>query len=284
VKRRIVAVSLNFEHGARETLSDHGVETIEGDLLDPGFTRALPDGELIIYLAGKKFGTGDDPSITWALNTHLPAVAAQRYAGSRIVAFSTGCVYPLVPVTGGGSLESDPPDPVGEYSQSCLGRERILQYFCLKDGTPTLLLRLNYAVEMRYGVLLDIALKVKAGIPVDLTMGHVNVIWGGDVNSAALAALQLCDVPAQILNVTGPEQLTVRWIAEEFGARLGVQPKFTGREAESALLNNAERACRLYGLPSLPVTTLIDWTADWVIHSRTVWDKPTHFQVRDGRY
>jgi nucleoside-diphosphate-sugar epimerase len=244
----------------------------------------LPEARNVIFMAARKFGsTGDEP-YTWAMNSYLPGRVAERFKDSRIVAFSSGNVYPLVAVTQGGATEETPPAPIGEYAQSALGRERIFQYFSERYGTPVTLLRLNYSVEMRYGVLLDIGLKVFERRPVDLSMGNVNVIWQGDANSVCLRSFPLCQSPPSILNLTGPETLSVRRIALEFGRIFGVEPVFLGEEAESALLNNAARCHQRFGYPAVSVQQIIEWTAQWIGMSAPTHNKPTHFETRDGRF
>jgi nucleoside-diphosphate-sugar epimerase len=280
----IYAVSRFSDTEKRERLDAIGAETIAADLLDEQRLAALPDSRNVIYLIGMKFGaTGQEP-LTWAMNAYLPGRVAERFAGARIVAFSTGNVYPPTPVASGGPSEDDPVGPVGEYAQSCLGRERIFQHFALRNDTPVCLLRLNYAVEARYGVLLDIAQKVYDGQPVSLNMSYVNVIWQGDANSVCFRSLEQCDVPANILNVTGPEVLAVREIAEAFADRLGRPVTFAGSEQDTALLNDASRAHRLFGPPRVSVQEVIELVARWVERDGMTLGTPTKFEVRDGRF
>jgi nucleoside-diphosphate-sugar epimerase len=261
-----------------------GMETIAADLLDRRQLAALPDAPNVIFMAGRKFGsTGNEP-LTWATNALLPAMVAERYSRSRIVAFSTGNVYPFVSVANGGATEETPTAPVGEYAQSALARERLFEYFSATHGTPVAVLRLNYAIELRYGVLLDIAQKVFERRPIDLTMGHVNIIWQGDGNSACLRSLALCQSPARILNLTGPETISVRSIAKQFGDRFGIEPLFEGVESDTALLSNASRLHSLLGLPSVDASEMIDLVAHWVQVGRPTWNKPTHFETRSGRF
>jgi nucleoside-diphosphate-sugar epimerase len=280
----VVAVSRFSNPAVREQLGQWGIETVECDLLEPGALDRLPDAPNVIFMAARKFGSTGNPSLTWAVNTYLPGLVAHRWRESRIVAFSSGNVYPLVPVSSGGATEQTPPDPVGEYAQSVLGRERLFDYVSRTYGTPVALLRLNYAVELRYGVLVDIALKVRDRQPVDLNMGHVNVIWQGDANSVALRCLARATSPPFVLNVTGPETLRVRDIAREFGKRFGAEPHFTGAEHPTALLNNAALCHRLFGLPSLKAQDLIDLTAAWILRGGPVYGKPTHFEMREGKF
>ena len=235
-------------------------------------------------MAGTKFGTSGNESFTWAMNTYLPGMVAEKFKGSKIVAFSTGNVYPFVPVFSGGATEDVPPGPVGEYAQSCLGRERIFEYFSKKNGTPMLIYRLNYAVDFRYGVLLEIAKAVKAQSPIDLTTENVNVIWQGDANEIALRSLLHCQSPAKILHVTGPEILSVRWIAERFAEHFQTNPAFVNEPAETALLNNASECHRLFGYPKTTIREAIDITAHWLINGGELWNKDTHFQERKGKF
>jgi nucleoside-diphosphate-sugar epimerase len=284
VSRHVVAVS-RFRDGAqREMLERCGVETIACDLLDEDAVADLPGAANVVYMAGMKFGsTGNEP-LTWAMNCHAPALAARRYHNSRIVAFSTGNVYGCVPCESGGSREEDPPRPEGEYAMSCLGRERVFDYFCRRHGSPAALLRLNYACETRYGVLVDIGLKVWRGEPVDVTMGYVNVIWQGDANAMALCAFRHADVPARVINIAGPDMLRVRDVANAFGRLMKKEPVIVGEEAPGALLNDGRRGHALLGAPRISADRLIIWTADWIMRGGDSLNKPTHFEVRDGRY
>jgi len=246
--------------------------------------QALPEAPNVIFMAARKFGsTGNEP-LTWAMNAWLPAQAAQRFRNARIVAFSSGNVYPLVPVAGGGATERTPPDAVGEYGQSVLARERLFQYFSARFGTPVVLLRLNYAVEMRYGVLVDIGRKVFERRLIDLGMGNFNVIWQGDANSVCLRAFSLCSSPPDLLNLTGPETLSVRQVALRFGELFGVEPAFSGVENETALLNSASRCHRIFGYPAVSVDQMIEGIAHWITVGGASLQKPTHFEVRDGKF
>ncbi len=283
-QRRVIGVSRFSSPGCRESLHAHGIETIQGDLLDETFLRDLPDIANVIYMAGMKFGTLSNPGLTWAMNVHLPSLVCRRYRGSRIAAFSTGNVYPSVSVDSGGSKETDPTDPIGEYSMTALGRERMFEHFGTTLDIPVTLIRLNYAVEMRYGVLVDIAQKVFAGQPIDLATGHVNVIWQGDANAMALAALADTAVPPLVINVAGPKILSVRKTAEEFGELLGKPPQFVGTEAATALLNNGAEGHRRYGLPRVDDARMIRWIAHWIRNDGPTLSKPTHFEVRDGKF
>lgn len=281
---RVIAVSRFSNPDSRAQLESWGVDTIPCDLLEPGALDHLPDAPNVIFMAARKFGSSGQPSLTWATNTLLPGLAAQRYRRSRIVAFSTGNVYPLTPTEAGGATEETPTNPVGEYAQSALGRERLFEYAALTWQTPVTLLRLNYAVELRYGVLVDIARKVHAGTPVDLTMGHVNVIWQGDANSATLRSLALATTPAFVLNLTGEGTLRVRDIAEGFARRFGNQAILEGVEAPTALLNDASLYHRLLGAPRVGVDQMMDWIAGWIARGGASLGKPTHFENREGKF
>ena len=284
VRKRIAGVDRFETPGQKESIEKYGIETIPGNLLDTYFLKKLPTLKNVFFLAGMKFGSVDNLPLTWAVNTYLPAIVAEHFRDSRIVAFSTGCVYPLVMVTSGGSVESDPPDATGEYAQSCLGRERMFEYGSNKYKNPVVLIRLNYSVEMRYGVLVDIATKVLNNQPVDLTMGFFNVIWQGDMNDFVLRALEHVRSPARILNITGPETLSVKEVAGEFGRLFDIKPRFINIEAETALLSNSAEACRLFGTPKVPASQVIKWISDWIRDGKRILGKPTHFEVRDGKY
>jgi len=284
VAKRITGVARFSEPGVRESLEGAGIETVSADLLAPRALASLPDAPNVLYMAARKFGSTGAEHLTWAMNALLPALVAERYPAARIVAFSTGNVYPLVSVAGGGATEDMLPVPVGEYAQSALARERIFEFFSRRNQTRMMMLRLNYAIDLRYGVLLDIGQKVFERRPVDVTMGHVNVIWQGEANSIALRSFGLCQSPPAVLNVTGPETVAVRWIAGEFGKRFGMEPIFQGMEAETALLSNAGRCQKLFGRPSVTVEQMIEWVADWIRMGGVTLAKPTHFETRDGRF
>lgn len=284
VEKRIYGVSLFESEQQRKEMEDYGIETIHGDLLDLNFMNSLPKVKNIFFLAGMKFGSEENIALTWAVNSHMPGLVAEYFKESNIVAFSTGCVYPMVAVESGGSVESDPPDPVGEYAQSCLGRERMFEYGSKQHQTRICLIRLNYSVELRYGVLVDIALKVKNQMPVDLSMGYFNVIWQGDANNMVLRSLKLCESPAKVLNITGQDILSVREVALDFGRLFNIPPKFLHEEASTALLNNAEQSFQLLGRPKVASGQMINWIADWIGNERALLGKPTHFEVRDGKY
>ncbi len=282
--RRVIAVARFSEAGTRETLERHGVETIACDLLDAGAIARLPRCANVLFMAGRKFGSEGDNPLTWAMNVHVPALVAQAFPKSRIVAFSTACVYPFVPVTGQGAAEDLQPGPPGEYANSCVGRERMFEYFSKVHGTPGRLFRLSYAIDMRYGVLADVAAKVWRGEPVDVTMGHVNVIWQGDANAQALRCLAAATVPTSPINVSGPETTSIRWLAEEFGRRFGKPVQIIGTEAPTAWLMNTGEAERLFGYPKVPLSQLIAWVADWIAREQRLYGKPTRFESRDGKY
>lgn len=281
---RVLAVSRFGELGRAAALARDGVVVLQADLLDPDALARLPDAPNILFMAGQKFGTRDAPHRTWAMNAIVPARVAERYAGRRTVVFSTGNVYPLTPVASGGAVEAGPTAPVGEYAMSCLARERIFEHAAATAGSPVLLFRLNYAVELRYGVLLDTARRVRNGEPVPLAMGHVNVIWQGDANARALQALALTASPATVLNLTGPELVSIRWLAERFAEHFGRPARFEGAEAPDALLSNAARVTARFGPPAVTLETMIAWTAAWVAQGGRQLGKPTRFEVRDGQF
>ncbi len=282
--RRIIGVARFSDVSVKGWLQTRGIETINCDLLDEAAVEALPRTPNIVFMAGRKFGAEGDLSLTWAMNAHVPALVAQAFAGSRIVAFSTGCVYPFVPVNGKGADEAFPPNPPGEYAQSCVGRERMFEYFSRKFATPGRLFRLNYAIDMRYGVLHDIATKILQGKPIDVSLGHVNFIWQGDASAQALRCLAHCETPTSPINVSGREILRVRDLAAKLGARLGREPIIVGAEEPTAWLTDTSQAVELFGLPIVDTAQLIAWTADWVARSMPSLGKPTKYEVRDGRY
>jgi hypothetical protein len=283
-ERRVVGVARFSEPAVEEWLQARGIETIHCDLLDEDAIKALPKAPNIVFMAGRKFGAEGDLSLTWAMNAHVPALVAKAFAGSRIVAFSTGCVYPFVPVDGKGAKEDMAPNPPGEYAQSCVGRERMFEYFSKMHATPGRLFRLNYAIDMRYGVLHDIASKVLRGLPIDVSLGHVNFIWQGDASAQALRCLAHCDTPTSPINVSGHEILAVRDLAAKFGQRFGRAPVIVGKEEPTAWLTDTSQAVNLFGLPVVDTEQLISWTADWVSRSMPNLGKPTKYEVRDGRY
>jgi nucleoside-diphosphate-sugar epimerase len=284
VRRRVIAASRFSQPGLEGWLRGHGVETVRCDLLDRAQLAALPEAPNVVFMTGTKFGTTGREALTWAMNAYLPGLVCERFRTARIVAFSTGNVYGLTPVARGGSVESDPLRPVGEYAQSCVGRERVFEHFSRALGVPVVLLRLNYASELRYGVLADVARRVARGEPVDLAMGHLNTIWQGDANAVALQAFALAASPPRVLNVTGPEVLSVRALAEEFGRRLGKPVAFRGTESDEALLSNVGPALRLFGPPRVGAAQLVAWVAEWVRRGGADLGKPTHFESRDGNF
>jgi nucleoside-diphosphate-sugar epimerase len=265
-------------------LGGAGIETISCDLLDRDAVAALPDAPNVIFMAGQKFGTSGAPAMTWAMNTIVPANCAERYKNSRIVAFSTGNVYALTPVESGGSREGDALGPVGEYAASCVGRERVFELYAERFGARIAIVRLNYAIDLRYGVLVDIAMRVKRREPVSVDMGYVNVIWQGDANRIAIECLPRAAAPPFIVNVTGAERLSVRDIAEGFGRRFGVSPSFSGQERADALLSNTNRMTSVFSAPATSTEEMLDRVADWVGHDGVLLGKPTKFETRDGKF
>ena len=284
VKRRVIGVARFSDPRARAELDGHGVETVTCDVLDRAALQRLPEAPNVVYMVGQKFGTQGDEARTWATNVVAAAYAAERFADSRIVAFSTGNVYPLSPVAGGGPRETDPVGPIGSYAQSALARERIFEFFSERHGTRVALLRLNYAVEPRYGVLRDLADRIVSGQPVDLSMGHVNIIWQRDANSVALRCLAVASAPPFVLNLTGVPALKVRDLAESLGRKLGKAPRFAGSEGDTALLSNASRCVELFGEPPMSVEGMVDAVAGWVQRGGGSLGKPTHFEEREGRF
>jgi nucleoside-diphosphate-sugar epimerase len=283
--RRVVGVARFSEPGLREKLEAWDIECHAADLLDREATARLPDAANVIYMAGRKFGTTGAEELTWAMNVHAPALVAERYAASRIVAFSTGCVYPYVSVLGQGATEETPAiPPPGTYANSCLGREQMFRYFSGKHGTPGRIIRLNYAIDMRYGVLHDLASRVAAEQPVDVTTGHFNCLWQGDANAQVLRSLRHATSPTSPINISGPETVSVRAAATALAGRLGKKVSFAGMEAPTAWLVNTTAATRLFGYPTVPLAKLLDWTADWIARGGTSLGKPTGFDVRDGQF
>jgi nucleoside-diphosphate-sugar epimerase len=283
--QRVIGVARFSEPGLREALAEQGVETIAADLLDRPSLERLPKAANVIFMAGRKFGATGDVPLTWAMNVQVPAMVAEVFKASRIVAFSTGCVYPFVPVDSGGATEDTPPvPPPGDYATSCAGRERMFEYFSARHGTPGRLFRLNYAIDMRYGVLHDVGRKVRDDEAIDLAMGYVNVIWQGDANAVALRCLAHATTPTSPINVTGPETIEIRWLAREFGKLLGKTPKLAGAPAPTGWLNNSARMVKEFGPPRVPLSTMIEWTADWLSRDMATLNKPTHYEVRDGKY
>lgn len=280
VKKRIVAVDVVPLKGMQEK----GVETITCDMLDLDAVSRLPQVENIIYMIGRKFGSTGSESMTWAINVMVPYHVARRFTQSRIAAFSTGCVYPVMDIKSGGATEDMPADPVGEYAQSCLGRERMFDYFAENKGERVVHVRLNYAVELRYGVLFDVASHVWKGEPVDVTTGFANVIWQGDACNQVIQALEVAASPAKILNVTGPETFSIREVAHTFGRLMGKTPVIAGEENGRGYLNNARHANALFGNPAVPLGTVIEWIAHWVKQGGESLGKATHFETQNGKY
>jgi nucleoside-diphosphate-sugar epimerase len=283
-QRKIIAVSRWSDRKSAGSLADMGVQIVECDLLNPDSVASLPDAPNVIFMAGQKFGTSDKPSVTWAMNTIVPANAARRYAGSRIVAFSTGNVYPLSPIDSGGPTEIDPVAPVGEYAMSCVGRERVFEFYSDHDATRVAIFRLNYAIDVRYGVLLDLGQRVMAGEAIPLAMGYVNVIWQGDANRIAIECLPRAGAPPFVLNVTGRETLSVRELAERFGRRFNRSPVFAGTEGPDALLSNADLLHTTFTPPTTSVEEMIEHVARAIEENAPTLGKPTHFEARDGRF
>ncbi len=284
IAKSVIGVSRFSTRGVQENLQAAGIETIAADLLSEKSLQDLPDTQNVILMAGRKFGSTGNESLTWAMNGYMPGRVAEKFRNSRLAVFSTGNVYPLTPISHGGATENSRVAPIGEYAQSCLSRERICTYFSSEFGTPMAILRLNYAIDLRYGILLDIAEKVYAEEPISLEMGNVNVIWQGDANAVALRAFAHCQSPPLILNVTGPETVSVRYLASCFGIRFNKSPRFEGEEAETALLSNASRCHQLFGYPRVSLGEMIEWIAEWVRIGGTTLHKPTHFEVRDGKF
>jgi nucleoside-diphosphate-sugar epimerase len=283
-KRRVIGVARFSSPAFERRLEQWGVETIRCDLLDRNALGALPDAENVVYMAGMKFGSTGQEWRTWAMNTFLPGLVADRYRAGRIVVFSTGNVYGLSPVSRGGSREEDDLNPAGEYAMSCLGRERIFEHFSRANQTKMTIIRLNYASELRYGVLLDIAQNVYDGRPVSLSMGYLNTIWQRDASAMSLESLAHASTPPSVFNITGPETLSVRQLAEEFAARMGRAVSFEGAESGDALLSNGGKAFALFGKPQVSIRQMLDWIADWVARRGTTLAKPTHFEERAGRF
>jgi nucleoside-diphosphate-sugar epimerase len=284
-QRRVIGVARFSEPGLRDKLGAWGVECIACDLLERAALERLPRAPNVVFMAGHKFGAAGNAAFTWAMNVGVPYMVAEAFREARIVAFSTACVYPFADVNGRGAAEDAPAlPPPGDYATSCVGREKAFEYGSLKYGTPGRLMRLEYAIDLRYGVLHDVASKVFAGEPVDVTMGHANVIWQGDANEQALRLLAHCTAPTSPLNVSGAEVLSVRALAAEFGKRFGRSPVFTGTEASTAWLVDTRAAQALFGAPRVPLARMIDWQVDWIRRGGASLGKPTHFETRDGQF
>lgn len=284
LSKKIYAVSRFTNSIHSENLESYGVIVIKADLLDENSLSSLPDVPNIIYMAGRKFGTSDDQSLTWVMNVYLPGRIAEKFKNSRIVVFSTGNVYPFTDIDSGGSTENSPVGPVGIYAQSCLGRENIFRYFSNKYNTPMLMFRLNYAIDLRYGILLEIAKTVKSGKPLDITTGYFNVVWQGYANEIAIRSLPHCESPIRILNVTGFETVSAKETAYKFASYFNTTAVFTGSEQSTALLSNASKCMKLFGKPSVSLDEMISMIADWIKNEGETISKPTHFQERDGKF
>ncbi len=282
--RRVIGVSRFSDARVGAYLEKAGVETVRADLLDEKDLARLPEAPNVLFLAGFKFGATGNASMTWAMNTWLPGRIMRRYAGSRVIYVSSGNVYAYTPVAEGGADEDGEIGPVGEYAQSRLGGERIAEHLSLEQGTPLLIVRLFYATELRYGIIHDLGRKIHDGVPIDLAMGHVNQIWQGDANSYLARMFPMCSSPATILNLTGPDVLSVRSISEILGRRLEMEPGFTGRESDTALLGNARRLFDRLGEPGVPPERIAEWVAHWIRIGGRSLDKPTGYESRSGRF
>ena len=279
VKKEVIAVDLIPPESCSEN-----IKAIACDMMDWKAVNELPKAKNIVYMVGRKFGSTGSEWLTWAANVMVPHNVADVFTDSRIAVFSTGCVYPVVDISTGGSLETDRPEPVGEYAQSCLGRERVFDYYAAEKGEKVVHIRLNYALEVRYGVLVDVALKVFNGKPVDVTTGFANGIWQGDCCRQVLGSFDLATSPSSILNITGPETFSIRWLANVFAGKFGKEAIITGRENGRAYLSNAAKANSLFGNPSVPLGKVIDWVADWILSGGENIGKPTHFEAQNGKY
>lgn len=281
---RVIGAARFSNQDSQQQLNNEGVETIKVDFLNDDELTQLPKVKNVIYMVGYKFGTSGNEPYTWAINSYLPGRVCEHFKDSKIVAFSTGCVYPLVPVTQAAPSEETSPEPLGEYAQSCLGRERMFQHFSKVNRTPISIFRLNYAIDLKYGVLSELGQSILRDEPIDVSMGQVNVIWQKDANEIAIRSLFVAESPANILNVTGPETLSVRWLAERLASGLNKSVNFVGMEENSALLSNASKAHKLFGYPQTTIREMIDMTCYWLSNDGSLSDKPTHFQEREGKY
>jgi hypothetical protein len=281
---KVYAVDRKFDPKLKNEFEKLGIAPLEYDLLEEESLAKLPDVKNVIYMAGMKFGTGENVSLTWALNTYLPTLVAKRYKDSNIVAFSSGNIYHLTPAVKGGSTESTPPNPFGDYAQSCLGRERMFEFFSLRNKTKTAIIRLAYAIDLRYGILLDVAQKVYNRTPISIDMGCVNVIWQADANEQIIRSLGHTSTPANFINITGPEIISIRWLAHEFGKFFDIEPIFEGSEAENAILLNTVKSQGLFGYPKTNLNMMISWIANWVKNEGITLNKPTHYETRNGKY
>jgi len=284
--KRILGVARFGDKQIKSRLQDWDIETKTVDLLDAEQVRSLPKMKNIIFMAGMKFGSSDNQPQTWAMNVHAAAIAAETFAKSRIIAFSTGNIYPLsdLKTSSKGANENTPAGPIGEYAQSCLGRERMFEYFSQSNNTPGKIYRLNYAIDLRYGVLFDLAQRILSGKTIDISMGHVNLIWQGDANEQALRLLNHCTEPTTPINITGAKTLSVRWLAEELGQRMNIKPSIIGNEQPTALLSDSSKSVEMFGQPKVPLASMLDWTADWVSRGQESFNKPTKYEVRDGKF
>jgi nucleoside-diphosphate-sugar epimerase len=283
--KRVIGVARFSDVGLRDRLNSHGIECIRCDLLDREAIDRLPRVKNVVFMAGYKFGAADNPGIMWTMNAGLPYLVADVFRDSRIVAFSTACVYPFVDVRGCGANEATVTQPPsGDYAASCVARERMFQFGSERFGSPGRLLRLSYAIDLRYGVLHDVATSVYRNQPVDVTMGYANVIWQGDATEQALRLLARCTTPTSPINISGPKKVSIRWLASQFGERLGKSPQIVGDEAETAWLVDTTAVHQLLGDPRVPIDTMIDWVGDWVARGQPSHGKRTHFETRDGKY
>ena len=282
--KKIYAVSRFSDEAVRNRIEQAQIETIEVDLLDESHYHKLPDVENVFFLAGMKFGSTGNQPLTWAMNSYMPALAARHYRNSRIVAYSTGNVYHLVEISGGGATEETPPEPIGEYAQSCLGRERMFEYFSQLYRTPVTLIRLNYANEPRYGIIVDLTSRILNDEPIDLTMGAVNLIWQRDANDYIIRSISLAKSPPAVLNVTGPETIPIRRLAEQIGETLGKKPKFVSQETKSALLSNASYCHNTFGLPQTTLEQMVAMIVKWVAAGKKTLNKPTKYEIRNGNF
>ncbi|WP_274631056.1 NAD-dependent epimerase/dehydratase family protein [Arvimicrobium flavum] len=282
--KRVIGVARFSEAGLKEKLQGWDIETVECDLLDRAAVEALEKTANVVFMAGRKFGSSGNQSLTWAMNVHVPAIVAEAFSQSRIAVFSTACVYPFVDIAGQGAREDLDLNPPGEYANSCVGRERMFEHYSRTQGTKVSIIRLSYAIDMRYGVLHDVASAVQAGEPVQIDSGHCNVIWQGDANDVALQSLAHAGTPPFVLNLSGPELVSVRRLAEKFGEHFGKTPVFSGQEQGRAWIIDTSLQQKLFGYPTVPLPRLIEWTAQWLGDGGRSLGKPTHFEVRDGAY
>lgn len=280
LKKKVIAVDVQPLDG----LAKQGIKTLTCNMLDLDAVSKLPKVENIVYMVGRKFGSTGSESMTWAINVIVPYHVARTFTSSRIAAFSTGCVYPVMDIKTGGATELVAAEPVGEYAQSCLGRERMFDYYSENTGECVVHLRLNYALELRYGVIHDIAARILNGAPVDVTTGFANGIWQGDASNQVLMSLGLASTPATILNVTGPEIFAIREVATTLGRLMDKEVKFSGTENGMGYLNNACKANSLFGNPTVPLGTVIEWVAHWVKTGGRSLGKATHFETQNGKY